>query len=103
MTTTNTTYRVSINHKDEVILLSKPLETCDYFKDKASYIDDVQLQILQHSVNSPFVLDEQSLSPYGDCLGSVEGNRGRIPNNCYSQNGLAIKTYQSDVFNGGLS
>ena len=39
MTTTNTTYRVSINHKDKVILLSKPLETCDYFKDKASYID----------------------------------------------------------------
>ena len=39
MTTTNTTYRVSINYKDKVILLSKPLETCDYFKDKASYID----------------------------------------------------------------
>ena len=34
-----TTYRVSINSKDKVILLSKPLETCDYFKDKASYID----------------------------------------------------------------
>ena len=39
MTTTNTTYRISINHKDKVILLSKPLETCNYFKDKASYID----------------------------------------------------------------
>lgn len=39
MTTTNTTYRVSINYKDKVILLSKPLETCDYFKDKTSYID----------------------------------------------------------------
>ena len=34
-----TTYRVSINNKDKVILLSKPLETCDYFKDKNSYID----------------------------------------------------------------
>ena len=40
MTTTNTTYCISINHKYKVILLSKPLETCDYFKDKASYIDD---------------------------------------------------------------
>lgn len=39
MTTTNTTYRVSINYKDKVILLSKPLESCDYFKDKSSYID----------------------------------------------------------------
>lgn len=34
-----TTYRVSINYKDKVILLSKPLDFCDYFKDKASYID----------------------------------------------------------------
>lgn len=34
-----TTYRVSINYKDKIILLSKPLESCDYFKDKVSYID----------------------------------------------------------------
>ena len=34
-----TTYRISINYKDKVILLSKPLDTCDYFKDKSSYID----------------------------------------------------------------
>ena len=39
MTTTNTTYRISINYKEKVILLSKPLESCDYFKDKTSYID----------------------------------------------------------------
>ena len=36
---TDTTYRVSINYKDKVILLSKPLETCEYFKHKKSYID----------------------------------------------------------------
>ena len=34
-----TTYRVTINYKDKVILLSKPVETWDYFKDKDSYID----------------------------------------------------------------
>ena len=79
--------------------LSTPIDIAQF---DLSNIDDVQLQILQHSVNSPFVLDENSLSPYGDCLGSLEGGRGRIPNNCYSQNGLAIKTYQSDVFNGWL-
>jgi hypothetical protein len=39
MTTTTSTYRVSINYKDKVILLSKPLETCEYFKHNASYID----------------------------------------------------------------
>lgn len=36
---TDNTYRVSINYKDKVIILSKPLETCEYFKDKASYIE----------------------------------------------------------------
>lgn len=36
---TTTTYRVSINYKDKVVLLSKPLETCEYFKDKAPFID----------------------------------------------------------------
>ena len=41
--TTTTTYRVSINYKDKVILLTKPLETCEYFKDKASYIDGTYL------------------------------------------------------------
>jgi len=39
LTSTSSTYRVSINYKDKVILLSKPLETCEYFKHKSSYID----------------------------------------------------------------
>lgn len=39
MTSTTSTYRVSINSKDKVILLSKPLETCEYFKHNSSYIN----------------------------------------------------------------
>lgn len=34
----NNIFRVSINYKDKIILLSKPLETCDYFKHNSSYI-----------------------------------------------------------------
>ena len=37
------TYRVSINYKDKVILLSKPLETCEYFKHNDSLIDGTYL------------------------------------------------------------
>ena len=37
--TATSTYRVSINYKDKVILLSKPLENCEYFKHNTSYID----------------------------------------------------------------
>lgn len=33
------TYRVSINYKSKVILLSKPLEECEYFKNNPNYID----------------------------------------------------------------
>ena len=34
-----TTYRVSINYKDKVILLTKPLKECEYFNHKDDYID----------------------------------------------------------------
>ena len=34
-----TTYRVSINYKDKVILLTKPLKECEYFNRKDDYID----------------------------------------------------------------
>lgn len=38
--TYTTTYRVSINYKDKVILLSKPLKECEYFKKQPYYIDE---------------------------------------------------------------
>lgn len=34
-----TTYRVSINSKDKVILLTKPLKECEYFNRKENYIN----------------------------------------------------------------
>lgn len=37
--TYTTTYRVSINYKDKVILLTKPLKECEYFNRKDNYID----------------------------------------------------------------
>lgn len=37
--TNTTTYRVSINSKDKVIILTKPLKECKYFNHKDDYID----------------------------------------------------------------
>ena len=37
------TYRVSINYKSKVILLSKPLEECEYFNHKNDYINGVYI------------------------------------------------------------
>ena len=34
-----TTYRVSINLKDKVILITKPLNECEYFNHKDDYIN----------------------------------------------------------------
>lgn len=39
--TITSTYRVSINLKDKVILLSKPLKECEYFKNNPNYICNV--------------------------------------------------------------
>lgn len=36
--TNTTTYRVSINSKDKVILITKPLKECEYFNRKDNYI-----------------------------------------------------------------
>lgn len=36
--TNTTTYRVSINYKDKVILLTKPLKECEYFYREDNYI-----------------------------------------------------------------
>ena len=37
--TNTTTYRVTINSKDKVILLTKPLKECEYFNRKDNYVD----------------------------------------------------------------
>lgn len=37
---TNTIYRISVNYKSKVILLSKPLDECLYFYDKHNFIDE---------------------------------------------------------------
>ena len=39
VTSTTSTYRVSINYKSKVILLSKPLKECEYFHKDSNYID----------------------------------------------------------------
>lgn len=39
MTSSTSTYRVSINYKSKVILLSKPLKECVYFNNNQNYID----------------------------------------------------------------
>lgn len=63
-------------------------------------IDLMRERILAHAVNStPFNINIQGLTPYSDVLGGTNGFYNRLN----SQEGLALKTYQSDLFNNWLS
>ena len=63
-------------------------------------IDTMRERILAHSVNStPFIVTNQDLEPYSLPFQKETNYRSRL----YSQEGLACKTYQSDLFNNWLS
>lgn len=67
-----------------------------------SNIDDMRNAILSTAGNTPFLIDSTSAAPYGLVL----EHTGTDPNIVWSQQtnmeGLALKTYQSDVFNNWL-
>ena len=69
------------------------------------YLDDMRKAILQHSGSSPFVIDRFGLSPYSLPLRRIDPDNTENPSPlCCSltQEGLALKTYQSDLFNNLL-
>jgi len=65
-----------------------------------SNIDDMRIAILQDTGSAgAFTLDYQSPAPYGPPLGSGDLGYCKLS----SQEGLALKTYQSDLFNNWIS
>ncbi len=65
-----------------------------------SSIDTMRDNILSHRYeDGVFVIDENSDSPYSLAMQDVEEDYAII----YSQEGLGIKTYQSDLFNNWIS
>lgn len=64
-----------------------------------SNIDDMREDILQTPFYTEFVVSSSSMAPYGNILTtSSEGT-----NTSKSQYGLALKTYQSDLFNNWIN
>ena len=69
-----------------------------------SLIDDMRKAILQDTGNSSaFIIDNTSSAPYSWPFQAVSGLPGVNFTAQYSQEGLAIKTYQSDLFNNWIS
>ncbi len=64
-------------------------------------IDDMRMQLLENVRSTvAYEINDQTLSPYGLGLGSdTEGQYYKLS----SQEGLGIKTYQSDLFNNWIS
>ena len=66
-------------------------------------IDEMKKAILQKDWNSPFIVNKNSIEPYGMCVGMIQHGANKYFNNEFSQNGSGIKTYQSDMFNNWIS
>ncbi|WVR22129.1 MAG: major capsid protein [Malazfec virus 4] len=67
-------------------------------------IDTMRTNILAFSSKTePFVIDEESILPYGGPLVQKMIYETPYPSLLFSQEGLAVKTYQSDIFNNWLS
>lgn len=66
-------------------------------------IDDMKLDILQYTGAGPFIIDESSDWPYG-CFQDTYGEDENLKYSMYfSQEGLGIKTYQSDLLNNWIN
>jgi hypothetical protein len=65
-----------------------------------SNIDTMRENILKASTSSAYTLNDSTTLPYGNISGRVSGTNESYSK--WSMNGLALKTYQSDLFNNWL-
>lgn len=68
-------------------------------------IDNMREDIMAHTKNpSPYIINNATYEPYGLALKGTEGADGSIRySKMSSQEGLAIKTYQNDLFNNWMN
>lgn len=65
-----------------------------------SNLDDIRNEALLYGIALPeFVIDDSTMAPFGDICGTIDVNGDDIPKYRFKQHGLALKTYQSDIFN----
>ena len=63
-------------------------------------IDEIREKILYHNSTTAYIVDGAAKAPYGLVVSHASNNK---LNTTYPQYGLAIKTYQSDIFNNWLN
>lgn len=63
-------------------------------------LDMMREEILKNTgANTEYIIDESSIEPYGSLANRI-GDKLRT---CYPMQGLALKTYQSDIFNNWIN
>lgn len=87
-------------------VLPAGLNEPELFEFPLANIDEMRMNILEHVKQSTaYNIDQASISPYGTPLGRA--GSGQFPTGQFfkisSQEGLGIKTYQSDLFNNWIS
>lgn len=65
-----------------------------------SNIDTMRENILKASTSSAYILNHSSSNPYGSLVNRLQNTNESFSK--WSMNGLALKTYQSDLFNNWL-
>lgn len=65
-----------------------------------SNIDSMRENVLKQAATSELVINNNSSIPYSSCVGNA--NTTFINHSFYAQNGLGLKTYQSDLFNNWI-
>lgn len=65
-------------------------------------IDDMRIAILQHVGDAAFIVNSSSPEPYNLPFQNELVGSDRIYSQLYSQEGLALKTYNSDLFNNWI-
>ena len=69
-----------------------------------SNLDDMREDILAAIKNtSAFLVQDTTYTPYGDVLKGLSSGAERQYSKLYSQEGLALKTYNSDLFNNWMA
>lgn len=68
-----------------------------------SNIDTMRQALLAHFQDAPYLINDQEIAPYGKILEYNGGNAtGRQTAIQFNQEGLAVKTYNSDLFNNWI-
>jgi len=89
------------NLANVTIGLSSGIDLVDF---KLDNIDEMREKLLQHPTDGgAYVIDENEIEPYNLPLNKIGENENATYSLQYGQEGLAVKTYQSDLFNNWVS